>query len=98
MSGRKQYDVEEFNHKEMVKTGYEVYADGPTRVLRFCEISSSNKRDTLFQSWKKIQLRVPQFTVNLLEHGKQVNVSLFHTKFAPLTTSSCIKYGYLHEC
>lgn len=56
------------------EVGYEVYADGPTRVLRFCEISKSHKRDSLFQSCEKIQLRVPQFTINLLECGKQVSL------------------------
>lgn len=57
-----------------VQVGYEVYADGPTRVLRFCEISKSHKRDTVCQSCEKIQLRIPQFTIHLLEQGKQVSL------------------------
>ncbi|KAF3438866.1 hypothetical protein FNV43_RR17141 [Rhamnella rubrinervis] len=61
----------ELTGSEMVQVGYEVYADGPTRVLRFCEISKSHKRDTMFQSCEKIQLRVPLCTINLLERGKQ---------------------------
>lgn len=65
----------EFNGLEMVQIGYEVYADGPTRVLRFCEISKSHKRETVFQSCEKIQLRVPQFTINLFERGKQVSLN-----------------------
>ncbi|BBH07848.1 Protein of unknown function D, partial [Prunus dulcis] len=50
-------DFGELNAMEMVKVGYEVYADGPTRVLRFCEISRSHKGDKMFHSCEKIQLR-----------------------------------------
>lgn len=64
----------ELNSMEMVKVGYEVYADGPTRVLRFCEIAKSHKRETVYQSCEKIEMRVPQFTIELLEQGKQVSV------------------------
>jgi hypothetical protein len=60
------------NGMEMVKIGYEVYADGPTRVLRICEISDSHNGDTVFQSCAKIQLRVSHLAIHLLEHGKQV--------------------------
>ncbi|KAH0971337.1 hypothetical protein GBA52_023493 [Prunus armeniaca] len=66
-------DFGELNAMEMVKVGYEVYADGPTRVLRFCEISRSHKGDKMFHSCEKIQLRVPQFTVHLLEHEKKAS-------------------------
>ncbi|XP_048335348.2 uncharacterized protein LOC107424724 isoform X3 [Ziziphus jujuba] len=61
----------EFNGLEMVQIGYEVYADGPTRILRICEISKSHKRENVFQSCEKIRLRVPQFTIHLFERGKQ---------------------------
>lgn len=64
----------ELNSMEMAKIGYEVYADGPTRVLRFCENSKSHKGDTVFQACERIQLRVPQFTIHLLEKGKQVSL------------------------
>lgn len=64
---------------EMVKVGYEVYADGPTRVLRFCEISKSHKRETLHQSCERIEMRVPQLSIQLLEQGKQV--SLHYVKY-----------------
>jgi hypothetical protein len=58
---------------EMVKLGFEVYADGPTRVLRICEISGSHKGDTLLQSRAKTQLRVSHLAIHLLEYRKRVS-------------------------
>ena len=57
---------------EMGKVGYEIYAEGPTRVLRICELSESFKRDTVLDLCTKVQVRVSQFAVHLLEHVKQV--------------------------
>lgn len=65
------------NGIEMIKVGYEVYADGTTRVLRICEFPDNHKGDKEFQSCAKIQLRVPCFAVHLLEHGKQVSLKLY---------------------
>lgn len=62
------------NGIEMIKVGYEVYADGPTRVLRICEFPDKHKGDKESQSCAKIQLRVPYFSVHLLEPGKQVSL------------------------
>ncbi|KAL7193185.1 hypothetical protein ACSBR2_024904 [Camellia fascicularis] len=56
---------------QLVNVGYEVCADGPTRVLRFCEFCDSHKQDTLFHSSKKIRLKISSFALNLLEHAKQ---------------------------
>jgi hypothetical protein len=61
------------NGMEMGKIGYEVYTDGPTRVLRICEISGCHKGETVFQSCAKIQLRVSHLAIHLLECGKQVH-------------------------
>lgn len=60
------------NGTEMAQVGYEIYAEGATRVLRICEISDSFKRDTISDFCAKIQLRISQFAVHLLEHIKQV--------------------------
>ncbi|KAF8015488.1 hypothetical protein BT93_H1109 [Corymbia citriodora subsp. variegata] len=54
-------------YKDMVKIGYEVYADGSTRVLRVCEASNSQKGYLRFYSHEKIRLRVPCFTIHVLE-------------------------------
>lgn len=56
---------------EMAEVGYEVYADGPTRILRVCKISGSHKGDAMFQSCAKIQLSVSQLAIRLQERKKQ---------------------------
>ncbi|KAK7858698.1 hypothetical protein CFP56_010476 [Quercus suber] len=56
-SGDQRINIGEVIGKEMVKVGFEVYADGLTRVLRICEISSSNKGDSMLKSRAKIQLK-----------------------------------------
>ncbi|XVE87220.1 hypothetical protein DITRI_Ditri18aG0098600 [Diplodiscus trichospermus] len=65
--------------------GYEVYADGPTRVLRICESSNSHKQDKPFYSCAKIRMRVSQLAIQLLEQGKEdlnQNTTLFYTPVA----------------
>lgn len=56
-----------------VRVGYEVYADGPTRVLRICEFSDSHKQDKAFHSCAKIRIGVSQFAIQLLEKAKEVS-------------------------
>lgn len=70
-SGDQRNKFGKFNGMERVEVGYELYADGPTRVLRI-SISGSHKGEAVFQSSTKIQLRVSHFAIHLLEHGKQV--------------------------
>ncbi|KAL5557187.1 hypothetical protein UlMin_039423 [Ulmus minor] len=77
-------NASEHNAMEMVRIGYEVYADGLTRVLRCCEISENHKEETVFQSCEKIQLRVPQFTIHLLEQGKQDGDEREASIYAPI--------------
>ncbi|XP_048138871.1 uncharacterized protein LOC115740159 isoform X2 [Rhodamnia argentea] len=66
-------------YKDMVEIGYEVYADGSTRVLRFCEASNSQKGYLRFYSREKIRLRVPCFTIHVLEtkDGDESGTSVF---------------------
>ncbi|OMO56804.1 hypothetical protein CCACVL1_26268 [Corchorus capsularis] len=54
-----------------VKVGYEVYAEGPTRVLRICEFSDGHRQDKVSHSCAKIRMRVPQFSIQLLEREKE---------------------------
>ncbi|KAJ0097654.1 hypothetical protein Patl1_28814 [Pistacia atlantica] len=61
----------ELNGIEMVKVGYEICADGPTRVLRICEFSDGHRGDRIFKFCAKIQLRISHFAIHLLEHRKQ---------------------------
>lgn len=52
--------------KELM-VGYEVYADGPTRVLCISEISDREKVDKIFHSNGKIRLRIPYLAIHMLE-------------------------------
>ncbi|KAJ4843711.1 hypothetical protein Tsubulata_024557 [Turnera subulata] len=61
----------QLNSLDISKVGYEVYAEGTTRVLRICESSNRHKEDRMLQSCAKIQLRVFHFAIQLLEQGKQ---------------------------
>ncbi|KAL3346536.1 hypothetical protein AABB24_025135 [Solanum stoloniferum] len=56
---------------EINKLGYEVYAEGLTRVLRICEFSDRRRGDTSFHSCTKMQLRISCFAIQLLERAKQ---------------------------
>ncbi|GAB2282542.1 hypothetical protein Dimus_017083 [Dionaea muscipula] len=53
------------------KVGYEVYADGPTRILRICDLHGARKGDKIIESCVKVQFRVSNFTIHLLEHIRQ---------------------------
>ncbi|KAL3526718.1 hypothetical protein ACH5RR_011374 [Cinchona calisaya] len=54
-----------------VKLGYEVYAEGLTRVLRICEFSDSHKGDKMFYSSSKMRFRISYFALQLLEYAKK---------------------------
>lgn len=69
--------ISNFNVREIVKVGYEIYADGPTRVLRICEKSDCHKRDSVIKSSEKIRLRISNITVHLLERWRKVSLVLF---------------------
>lgn len=59
---------------EINKLGFEVYAEGLTRVLRICEFSDRRRGDTSFHSCTKMQLRISCFAIQLLERAKQVSI------------------------
>ncbi|KAJ8764509.1 hypothetical protein K2173_006249 [Erythroxylum novogranatense] len=61
----------QFNSMDTVNVGYEVYAEGPTRVLQICELSDNRKGDYFLQTHAKIRIIVSQFAIHLLECGKQ---------------------------
>lgn len=74
--GNQRRTGDESRDLEMPKVGYEVYTDGPTRVLRISEFHGSSNEDKVLQTCAKIRLRVSYFLVHLLEHGKQVSLHL----------------------
>ncbi|GAB2259820.1 hypothetical protein Droror1_Dr00010675 [Drosera rotundifolia] len=53
------------------KVGYEVYADGPTRVLRISDVRGTSEGNKVIGSRIKVQFRVSNFAVRLLEHSRQ---------------------------
>ncbi|KAG0467235.1 hypothetical protein HPP92_018815 [Vanilla planifolia] len=54
-------------HKlEIFKVGFEIYADGSTRVLRFCEATKRIEHTTV-QPSTNFQLRLSSFAIHLLE-------------------------------
>ncbi|XP_060196085.1 uncharacterized protein LOC132625246 isoform X2 [Lycium barbarum] len=56
---------------DITKLGYEVYAEGLTRVLRICEYSDRRRGETSFHSCTKMQLRISYFAIQLLERANQ---------------------------
>ncbi|XP_062102259.1 uncharacterized protein LOC133812291 isoform X2 [Humulus lupulus] len=89
----------ELDSINMAKVGYEVYTDGPTRVLRFCEYSNRQKVEKGFQACEKIQLRVPQFTIHLLEQGKQDGIedSSLHTIISARFGNFCLDSVFTNQ-
>lgn len=88
-----------------VKLGYEVYAEGLTRVLRICEFSDSHKGDKMLYSSSKMRFRISYFALQLLEFAKKVNlrylivyVIIFYATFN-LLLLNCLTCSYMifHE-
>lgn len=53
--------------EDIMKVGYEVYADGPTRVLRISKASGGHKEDKVSRARGKIRIRVPGLTIHMTE-------------------------------
>ncbi|CAL0312729.1 unnamed protein product [Lupinus luteus] len=83
----------EYSSMEMENIGYEIYAEGPTRVLRICDISDSFMKDTVIDLHAKFQLRVSQIAIHLLEHVKQEENRNELKDFSPFIV---VKLGNLH--
>lgn len=75
--GDKRSSFGQLNSIEIITSGFEVYADGPTRVLRICEFADSHKANTSLYSSAKMQLRVFDSAVSILELSKKVFSSLY---------------------
>nr|XP_027078658.1 uncharacterized protein LOC113701943 [Coffea arabica] len=67
-----------------VKLGYEVYAEGLTRVLRICEFSDGHKGNNMFYSSSKMRLRISHFAFQLLEYTDK-SISLGNQLFSSHT-------------
>ncbi|KAI3986024.1 hypothetical protein MKX01_039106 [Papaver californicum] len=69
---------------EMSKVGYEVYTDGSTRVLRISEFHDCSDEDKALYPCAKIQFRVSNFIIHLLEQGKQDEDASQPSDYSPL--------------
>jgi hypothetical protein len=69
-SGKQRFD-ESFGLR-VFKIGYEVYADGLTRVLRICEHKDNPKADNIEHPIANVQFRMTYMCIHLLEKGQQV--------------------------
>ncbi|CAA2970916.1 uncharacterized protein LOC105177708 isoform X2 [Olea europaea subsp. europaea] len=72
---------------ETAKLGYEVYADGVTRVLRICEFSDSHRVDAVFHTGTKMRLRISYFAIHLLGHAKQEMDLGEPSNYSPIITT-----------
>ncbi|KAF9678408.1 hypothetical protein SADUNF_Sadunf07G0031900 [Salix dunnii] len=81
------------NSMDIVKVGYEVYAEGTTRVLRICKFLDSHKGDRLSQL--KIQVRVFHFAIHFLEHEKKDFDEVVDLSYTPLIVA---RLGNISVC
>ncbi|GER30822.1 hypothetical protein STAS_06785 [Striga asiatica] len=79
---------------ETVKVGYEVYAEGVTRVLRICEFADSHKVNMVPGSGRKLRLRISYFSVHLLEHAQQETDPGEPSKYAPIIITRIERFSW----
>ncbi|CAH8305702.1 unnamed protein product [Eruca vesicaria subsp. sativa] len=84
---------EQLSSMPMVKVGYEVYADGLTRVIRICEVSKSLKEDSVFRSRSKIQFRITHLGIQLLEKVKQNAEEKSVPSYSPILLARLDNFG-----
>jgi hypothetical protein len=75
-TGEVEEDKDILTDTEFLNVGFEVCADGPTRVLRVCKDAESNKKSQWQSNIKRRQtemdVRVPLLCLSIVEPGKQV--------------------------
>jgi hypothetical protein len=78
--GEVEEDKDILTDTEFLNVGFEVCADGPTRVLRVCKDAESNKKSQWQSNIKRRQtemdVRVPLLCLSIVEPGKQKGESL----------------------
>ncbi|KAL0876286.1 hypothetical protein Bca101_025991 [Brassica carinata] len=84
---------EQLSSMPMVKVGYEVYADGLTRVIRICEVSKSLKGDSVFRSRSKVQFRINHLGIQLLEKVKQNAEEKTVLSYSPILVARLDNFG-----
>ncbi|KAL6551686.1 hypothetical protein OROGR_007840 [Orobanche gracilis] len=79
---------------QTVKVGYEVYAEGVTRVLRICEFSDSRKVNMVSGSGRKMRLRISYFSIHLLEPAQQEVALGEPSKYAPIIITRLERFNW----
>ncbi|CAI0554327.1 unnamed protein product [Linum tenue] len=87
LEGKADQKSSQLNTIAVVRIGYEVYAEGATRVLRICEFSDSHKGDRSSQSSARIQLRLAELAVRFLEQGKEDSDDNEELHYSPLAVA-----------
>ncbi|KAL4568657.1 hypothetical protein LXL04_024272 [Taraxacum kok-saghyz] len=72
------------NETEMMNLGYEVYANGLTRVLRICQRNDSRKLNRQFYPGAKITVRLSRFAAYFSEVSKQEEESDESVVYTPI--------------
>uniref|UniRef100_J3NEM9 Vacuolar protein sorting-associated protein 13 VPS13 adaptor binding domain-containing protein n=1 Tax=Oryza brachyantha TaxID=4533 RepID=J3NEM9_ORYBR len=99
-SGKQRFD-ESFGLR-VFKIGYEVYADGLTRVLRICEHSDNPKADNIQRALANVQFRITSMCIHLLEKGQQGEEkaqslsTILAARFQHVSADSVITDRYKH--
>ncbi|KAL5225980.1 hypothetical protein ABZP36_012619 [Zizania latifolia] len=99
-SGKQRFD-ESFGLR-VFKIGYEVYADGLTRVLRICEHVDNPKTDNIQHPVANVQFRITYLCIHLLEKGQQGEEkaqslsTILAARFQHVSADSVITDRYKH--
>uniref|UniRef100_A0A0E0MP78 Vacuolar protein sorting-associated protein 13 VPS13 adaptor binding domain-containing protein n=1 Tax=Oryza punctata TaxID=4537 RepID=A0A0E0MP78_ORYPU len=99
-SGKQRFD-ESFGLR-VFKIGYEVYADGLTRVLRICEHNDNPKADNIEHPIANVQFRITYMCIHLLEKGQQGEEkgqspsAILAARFQHVSADSVITDRYRH--
>jgi hypothetical protein len=99
-SGKQRFD-ESFGLR-VFKIGYEVYADGLTRVLRICEHKDNPKADNIEHPIANVQFRMTYMCIHLLEKGQQGEEkgqspsAILAARFQHISADSVITDRYRH--
>ncbi|KAJ1266147.1 hypothetical protein BS78_08G128600 [Paspalum vaginatum] len=100
LSSRKQRFDESFGLR-VFKIGYEVYADGLTRVLRICEHANNPKIENIQRPIASVQFRVSYVCIHLLDKGQsdenvQLPSTILTARLQHVSADSVITDSFKH--
>uniref|UniRef100_K3Z322 Vacuolar protein sorting-associated protein 13 VPS13 adaptor binding domain-containing protein n=1 Tax=Setaria italica TaxID=4555 RepID=K3Z322_SETIT len=100
LSSRKQRFDESFGLR-VFKIGYEVYADGLTRVLRICEHADNPKIEKIQRPIASLQFRISYVCIHLLDKGQsgenvQLPSTIVTAKLQHVSADSVVTDSFKH--